>query len=80
LKILLKNKKYWTRHAQKYVYDVSNFFIVDFQLKSFFNDFAKSRNAQKALSIKGYLLASSIATATATVILSLWVVTCAYAK
>ena len=31
----------------------------------------------EALYIKDYLLASSIATATATVILSLWVVTCA---
>ena len=34
----LKIKKYWTHHERKNVYDVSNFFIVDFQLKSFFND------------------------------------------
>ena len=29
IKILLKNKKYWTHHKRKYVYDVSNFFIYD---------------------------------------------------
>jgi len=34
---------------QKHVNDVSNFFIIDFQLKSFFNDLEKSRKSQKAL-------------------------------
>jgi hypothetical protein len=47
---------------------VSNSFIVNFQQKDFFNDFEKSRKSQKPLYIKAYLLASSIATATATVI------------
>ena len=53
---------------QKHVNDVSNFFICDFQPKSLSGDSLKSRKSQKALWIKDYLHASSIATATATVI------------
>ena len=61
-----KNSGHITRASAQN--DVSNFFIIDFQLKSFFNDLEKSRKSQKTLRRKDYLLASSIATATATVI------------
>ena len=44
------------------------FLLLIFSKKDLFNDFMKSRKSQKALHIKDYLLASSIATATATVI------------
>ena len=53
---------------QKHVNDVSNFFICDFGRNDFYKAHIKLYKSQKALSIKDYLLASSIATATATVI------------
>ena len=48
---------------QKHVNDVSDFFIDDFRFVSLSGDFEKSRKSQKALQIKDYLEASSIATA-----------------
>ena len=48
--------------------DVSNFFICDFQRFDFHKASMKPCKSQKALRRKDYLLASSIATATATVI------------
>jgi len=47
---------------------VSNFFICDFLQLDFYKARIKPCKSQKALHIKNYLLASSIATATATVI------------
>jgi hypothetical protein len=47
---------------------VSNFFIYDFLQLDFYKAHIKLYKSQKALYIKDYLLASSIATATATVI------------
>jgi len=47
---------------------VSNFFICDFVRNEFYKASIKPCKSQKALRRKDYLLASSIATATATVI------------
>ena len=60
------DKKYWTHHERKNVYDVSNFFIYDCGRNDFYKASKKPCKSQKALHIKNYLLASSIATATAT--------------
>ena len=57
-----------THHKRKYVYDVSNFFIIDFLQLDFYKAFIKPCKSQKTLYRKDYLQASSIATATATVI------------
>ena len=46
--------------------DVSDFLLFNFRRNEDFDDFKKSRKSQKALRRKDYLLASSIATATAT--------------
>ena len=61
-------EKHWTHHSGFSQNDVSNFFICDFGQLDFYKAFIKPCKSQKALHIKDYLLASSIATATATVI------------
>ena len=43
------NKKYWTHHARKYVYDVSNFFICDFVQNDFYKASKKPCKSQKPL-------------------------------
>ena len=68
-------KKHRTHHMEKLQNDVSNFFICDFVRNDFYKAHIKLYKSQKALRRKDYLQASSIATATATVMLSLWGVT-----
>ena len=67
-KLPLLYKKYWTHHERKNVYDVSNFLLFNFQQFDFYKARINPCKSQKALCRKDYLLASSIATATATVI------------
>ena len=73
----LKTKNIGHITVQKHVNDVSNFLLFNFQRNEFYKAPMKPCKFQKALCRKDYLQASSIATATATVILSLRVVTCA---
>ena len=64
LRFYIKNIGHIT--VQKHVNDVSNFFIIDFQRYDIYKDFMKLCKSQKVSRRKDYLLASSIATATAT--------------
>ena len=58
----------WTHLRGFLQNDVSNFFICGFWRNDFYKARIKLYKSQKSLHIKNYLLASSIATATATVI------------